>query len=384
MKNALTLAGCGALIGSAMLAAHADNNAPAQAPASTSSAPAASVSTTVLEAPSVPIPLFNQPSDAAPVDDANYSIVSDPEQIAAQTYAMDQARNQQDNAAALEQRAQRQAYDNDWMLRDYNEQLKKRGLMKANEVNPYLAPAPAGTTASTDTITGDDDSTTSDNSTDRTTTSQTINEDPLLAPPAKKPSAHPASSSIDDTDSLVPKKSLAGGAFAPLLPPLIPPAMATYHDPWGQAAALDDDIDPTNTSATLLPVPNAPPLGGPIAPNNDDTGSTLDVPGLTAASQGGIAPNNALDFADPASDTDNRPNGRSSANNFLAPTAPASDITEFFRKQASLLQPPNAPTTAPPLVPDSQRLPEAPPGLSHPVPSGLRSHVEDPFDILQR
>ena len=123
---------------------------------------------------------------------------------------------------------------------------------------------------------------------------------------------------------------------------------------------------------------------------DDSLDSLLDSPGLTAQREG-LTKNNELDLQDalPDEDADRAAAPHANRNtDFLVPTAPTSDVSEFFKKQAEALQPPGPPTalqpsqavTAPkPLVPQ-----DAPEPLAKPPISGLRSHVDDPFDILNR
>jgi hypothetical protein len=177
-------------------------------------------------------------------------------------------------------------------------------------------------------------------------------------------------------------------ALQPLLPPL---TSSSPHLPrrnaWGSP-------DPSTTEDAMAVDPTA---GFPaaLAPRNlgafdDSQDSLLDSPGLTAQREG-LTKNNELDLQDalPDENTDRTAPPHANRNtDFLVPTAPTSDVSEFFKKQAEALQPPTATTvmqasqaaTAPKLLVPQ----DAPEPLAKPPISGLRSHVADPFDILNR
>jgi len=170
---------------------------------------------------------------------------------------------------------------------------------------------------------------------------------------------------------------LLSSSFQPLLPPLNSPALNAPRTVWGSEPV----VDPSSTVAlNILPPP-------PIT--NDETknsSSSLDVPGLTAA-QSGMGPANDLSFQDPLPDESpaDRTRKHLDRNNFLVPTAPTNDVTEFFKKQAEALQPPLAPGLTRPLTVPARPLPpivSAP--MAKPAVSGLRSHIDDPFDLLNR
>jgi len=128
-----------------------------------------------------------------------------------------------------------------------------------------------------------------------------------------------------------------------------------------------------------------PPPDGSKETENDS--SSLDVPGLTAAQSGMGPATEDLGFQDPLPDdsTDTRQKMIAERNNFMVPTAPTGDVSEFFKKQSEALQPPTAPNAVQPLTvlarPVSRVSPEP---MAKPAVSGLRSHVDDPFDYLNR
>jgi hypothetical protein len=364
MKPAHALVGCGAFLGATILFAHADNSgAPAAAPAAASHPLVITPQGPWLQ--SFP-PVHSDTGDAPSFDGATSDSTSaatenagaqeidptDAERIAAQTYQMNQEKKDQPDPNTLEQTAKQQAYDNDWMLRDYTAQLKKQGLEKAGYTNPYLVPEPLdpATLQSSD--------------------------DPLLdQPEKKKPAAStPPASPFDDSSTLTPKKTLASLGFQPLLPPLTAPVTAPSI---GSGAGGIGDASPDSSAG--LPDLNAQPPGSLGVPSDTAVDSLLEVPGLTAAAQNGVAPNNAIDLDDPANDSANRPRP---ANNFLVPTAPADDVTEFFKKQAEALAPSGTVPTI--LLPPKPRLIVNPEPMAKPAISGLRSHVDDPFDILKQ
>jgi len=370
MKPAHALVGCGAFLGATILFAHADNSG---APAAPPTAAPAAASHPLVITPQGPWlqsfpPVRSDTGDAPSFDGSTSDSTSaasentgpqeidpnDAERIAAQTYLMNQRKNDQPDQTTLEQTVKQQAYDNDWMLRNYTAQLKKQGLEKAGFTNPYLVPEPLDPA------------------------NPQSSDDPLLDQPEKKnPAAStPPASPFDDSSTLTPKKPLASLGFQPLLPPLTPPVTGPAI---GGGAGGIGGVS-TEASDSAAPDLNVQPPGSLGVPSDTAVDSLLEVPGLTAAAQNGIAPNNSIDLDDPSNDLANRPRP---ANNFLVPTAPASDVSEFFKKQAEALAPLG--TVPSVLLPPKPRLivdPEQP--TAKPVISGLRSHVDDPFDILKQ
>ena len=367
MKTARALIHCGACLGAGILLAHSDGGSTATPPPAAAPAPASKpanpTGTWLMWAPptrpvTVDAPAWNGSTgegDSGGTSDADAGDSQDAEHIAEQTYLMNQEKQAHPHTENLNEEAREQAYAQDWMLRSYTDQLKKRHLENSDFTNPYLTADPLAS-------------------------SPGLASDPLLAEPAdkKKPAARSPSavSSIDDEKTLTPKKSLTSLAIQPLL------GAFASTEPAARTDATADVGDGTlNSGASLLPVPNMRPPGG-LTGSSDTSDSLLDMPGLTAASQGGIAMNNSIDFDD--SDSGNR-HRTATDNNFLAPTAQASDVTEFFKKQAEALAPPTVPGTTPTVVlPPKPRIVVNPEPTAKPAISGLRSHVDDPFDILQR
>jgi len=368
MKPTQALAGCGVLFGLALLVARADNSGASSTPPPTAAAPAPLAAHPLVITPQGPwlqssppvrpeyaeTPVFDGPiggvrsyNSTVSTDSENLD-PADAERIAEQTYRETQEDNKTPDDKLQDQAAQEQVYEQDWMLRDYTAALKKRGLEKADFTNPYLIPAP----------------------TDPDHPEAPV--DPLLNPPEKKkPSAtDPSALPFDDTSSLTPKKTLVSTGFQPLLPPLISPAPAATHGTVGL-----DELSAANPNDSMLTVPT------PDASSDNAVDSLLEVPGLTAATQNGLAPNDTTDF-DQGSPGANRPRPASS---FLVPTVPTSDVAEFFKKQAEALAPPGSPGTVATLpLPTKPRLVIDPEPMAKPALSGLRSHVDDPFDILKQ
>jgi hypothetical protein len=373
MKTAHALIRFGAFFGATILAAHADNNA---APASSAPAPAGTPAvspqgpwlqsfppapSSTLDAPTYSSSSSDTGSASGGSSGGESSDAGDAEHVAEQTYLMYLEKKDHPDETSLDQVAKQQAYAKDWMLRSYTDQLKKHGLEKADYTNPFLVPEPLDPTKPQ--LTGD----------------------PLLAPPDKKTTktktARPLSP-FDDASTLTPKKSLAPLAFQPLLAPLISPVTAPHPETISMAG-LDEMASP-DSGNSLLPVPNGRSGDNLNGDGDNALGSLLDVPGLTAATQGGIAPNNAIDFEAPPRGSADRA-GQAGRDNFLVPTAPASDVSEFFKKQAEALAPPTAPgAVATVMLPTKPHVFVDPQPMAKPAVSGLRSHVADPFDILQR
>jgi hypothetical protein len=279
----------------------------------------------------------------------------DPEKIAEQTMAIQAAQRAAPAPPAweVEQEQEAAANDRDWMLRDYTARLQKAGLAPATPApsDPGTLPQPSDTP----------------NDASETPT------DPLTKPldTPKTPSA--ASTTESEMKPELSASSL--GSLQPLLPPLDPPAAKAPTDPWGAPPSSQDFI----ATPDLTPTPA-------LTGENAGSSSSLDVPGLTAVESGmGPAPG-SVGFQDALPD---EPAGGSrkidDQNNFLVPIAPTSDVTEFFKKQAEGLRAPNAPTVMEaPTVVARPIAPVAPEQIAKPAISGLRSHVDDPFDILRQ
>lgn len=386
MKRARALAGCGVILAAAIFAARADDEVyvPSSLPAATdpiivpppanAPAPASAPAVSGIAAPttqSFPVATQNTP----PPDPTDIG-TADPERIAEETYLMNEGKQQDDVSADFDKAARRQAYDNDWMMRGYAEQLKKRGLGESKEINSVLIAdpnAPSSIVSRDEALLGMPDNT------------------------KKAPQRHKFSA-FNDSESLVPKKSLVTGSYQPLLKPFDQGAAPQAQAHWDLAASSFDsglsDLE-TSSGATLLPVPGTIPDGigrrNSALPGANGEDSLLDIPGLTAATQGAIAPNNALTFQDPGENettSPQHPRTSASSSNFMLPTVPTNDISEFFKKQADALRPPTAPNVTQALVaPNHQNLPITPEPLARPAQQsnmGMRLHVDDPFDILRR
>jgi hypothetical protein len=349
MKSAPFLAGFCAVLGAAGWLARADDSAPVDLK-----------STVPLQAPAPGI------APAAPVDDTDFS-TSDPEQIAEQTLAFRQQQKDTPDFDAYDRQQRQQAYDHDWMLRDYTAQLKKQGMANTPETDPSMVPQPADPNASS------------------------VYKDPLL--PENQPKSEKSNDSRTDANSnpssqLTPSSSLSPLALQPMLAPLNPgPKRTAPRDAWGGTDSSADDTLGTDTSDTL-PGASAPDFG-----NSDSSGSLLDSPGMTAQQEGLTKFNDlSLQDEDPMPDVVNTDRGTPHVNrnnNFLVPTAPASDVADFFKKQAEALAPPTAPTAAqPPGAATAALKPlppvDAPEPLARPPTNNMRTHVADPFDILNR
>ncbi len=363
MKTVPALLRWGGFLAAGLLLAHADSNsATSPPPATTSTAPKTGpTGPWVTWVPARPATGSAPEWNGATGDDVGQGGSAgegaDPEnaeRIAEQTYAMNQDKQQHPQSTTVDETAKQQAYDQDWMLRNYTDELKKRHLEKADYTNPYL---------SSETMDAPKD---------------LLADDPLLDPPEKKKTPKSASltSDIDNPETLKPKKSLTALTFQPLLNPLISNSMA---HPDAAGSLVDESA--LNTGASLLPVPSVRPTDEMGVTNDGSVASLLDVPGLTAASQGGIAPNNAIDFNDSGAPMTNRPR----SDNFLAPTAQPNDVAEFFKKQALALAPPTAPGTVPTVAqPFKPHVILNLEPTAKPAISSMRTHVDDPFDILQR
>ena len=162
----------------------------------------------------------------------------------------------------------------------------------------------------------------------------------------------------------------------PLLPPITLPKTAP-HDPWADASAAAANLVSSSSSG----------LNESLGLNGGGTDSSLGIPGMTAAQSGmGVPSDQNFNIQDPLpGEPVERQKKFQDQNNFLIPTAPTSDVSEFFKRQAEALQPPMAPTALrPPIVMARPVAPVRPEPMAKPAVSGLRSHVDDPFDILHR
>jgi hypothetical protein len=279
----------------------------------------------------------------------------DPEKIAEQTMAFQAAQRAAPVVPPweVEQEQEAEANNRDWMLRDYTARLQKAGLAPATPT-----PSDPGTLSQ---------------SSDTANDAPAAPIDPLTQPIDTPKTPSDASTTTSETKPELSVSSL--GSLQPLLPPLNQPVPKAPTDPWGTAPVSQDFT--TTTDLTPTPAPTG---------ENGSSSSTLDVPGLTAAESGmGPAPG-SIGFQDALPD---EPAGGSrkidDQNNFLVPIAPTSDVTEFFKKQAEGLRAPNAPTVMqPPTVMARPVVPVAPEPTAKPAISGLRSHVDDPFDILRQ
>jgi hypothetical protein len=305
------------------------------------------------------------PSDSTSVSSPDPSLpdlsTTDPEVIAEESIAIRDEHFSEPNFQAFDQAQKQRAYDNDWMLRDYTAKLKKEGLANTPATDPSLVPQPDDPNA------------------------PQVYKDPLLP---ENQVAQPETRhrpQTDPTTELTPPTSLSPIALQPLLPPLNPssPPLAR-RNAWGSP-------DPSTTDATAADMTAAfPALPAPrdLGALDESPDSLLDSPGLTAQREG-LTKSNELDLQDPLPDENNVPSSRSSRNtDFLVPTAPTSDVSEFFRKQAEALQPPGPPTALRPAEAAAAPKPliplDAPEPLAKPPVSSLRTHVADPFDILNR
>jgi hypothetical protein len=366
MKSVPFLAGFCAVLGAAALHGRADN-----APAPAAPPVAANLkSTTPLQAlppglaPTAPpssLPLYS----ASPLDSTDFS-TGDPETEIEHSIAVRDQRQSEPDFQAFDQQQQQRAYDNDWMLRDYTAGLKKQGLANTPDTDPSLLPQARDPNA--------------------------IYKDPLLpenqvATPAEKKRQLEREQQADPMSLLAPSQSLSPGPLQPLLPPLTD-STKPMRNPWAKsddAAALANTTAPDATD--MFPsMSRAHDMG---TPDNSDN-SLLDSPGMTAQEQG-LTRGGDLSLQDALPDeNENRitPHVNRSTD-FLVPTAPANDVTDFFKKQADALQAPTAPTVQQPLGVSTtlkQPLPPvgAPMPLAKPSGSSLRYHVPDPFDILNR
>jgi hypothetical protein len=276
----------------------------------------------------------------------------DPEKVAEQTMQIQAEQRNAPATSPLEAAQRQQAADDnrDWMLRDYTARLKKAGLASESATDPSAMAQPSDAQANTD---------------------------PLSPPPDEATPQAPLRSSALETKPELSSSSLSTLApLQPLLAPLNSPALHVMRDAWGS-----ESVPQGFTAAPTTGLTPTPALNG----DNGDS-SSMDVPGLTAAENGIGAAAGTLGFQDALPD-DSAGGQRKldDQNNFLVPTAPTSDVTEFFKKQAEGLRAPNAPTVLqPPMVVAKPVTPVRVEPMAKPAVTGLRSHVDDPFDILQR
>jgi hypothetical protein len=336
------------------LPAPADDTPPAAAAKSAPAAIAPSAPVAVLQ----PAPT-TQTMPAAPVDGVEFS-TDDPEAIVERTMEIEAEAKRnaptQPSPQSTEEASARAA-DQDWMLRGYEDQLKKAGLTSLSDTAPASGSQPSDSSITTAT-----------------------DADSLFNPPEQPAPAHPAPRTSEPTPE-TPRTSLSSWSsltsLQPLLPPLNSPAVQAPRDAFGSspAPAVTSSFD-----SNMVPPPVA------VSDHNTDS-SSLDIPGLTASENGMGAPRD-LSFQDALPDDTSAPRTKKTAdrNNFMLPVPPTTDVAEFFKKQAEALQPPTAPSVLPTLtLPAKPALPTAPPRpMAKPAISGLRSHVDDPFDYLNR
>jgi hypothetical protein len=365
MKRTLRLAGCCVLIGAGISTAPGDT--PPAKPVKTP--PAVSPTTgAVIAAPSdtlETLPAIASPAKPSIVPSSVDEVTADPgaidfsttdpEEIARQTLRMRQENKDQPDidGEAWKQRQKEELEEHDWMLRGYQEQLRKNGLDKtpAPPPDPY---AP---------VTRDRDGNPSDD----------LLNDPLLQtyPPPRKirpPDNNPAPPGTDKSLSA----SLSPFSVQPLLPPQISSDNTTGAHPDNFTGNLQSD---SNSPASAM---------GPAIPPQPGDSSILDIPGMTAAQEG--LPPGDLSLQDRLPDEPSdvvKPHD--DQNNFLPPIVPLNDVDAFYKKQAASLQPPNAPTfralVTPPVVVNAYKEPQP---TAKPAVSGLRTHIADPFDFLNR
>lgn len=260
--------------------------------------------------------------------------------------------------AQEEAAAKTKTQDSDWMLRDYQARLKQQGLMQTPNTGSALGSPSPDSQATADT-------------------------DPLLAPlyPSKPTASFPEKDPLksDSTKDFAPVKLPTLASFQPLLPPLKAPAAKAPRNAWESAARAAD----TASTTYWRPQSRDPAESG-------RTSSTLDIPGLTA-SENGMGPVADLNFPqDPLPDESpaaSRQRRITERNNFLLPTSPTSDVSEFFKKQADAFQPATPLTAIRPATVATKTIlpfPTKPKLKAQPAVSGLRSHVDDPFDFLYR
>ncbi len=350
MKRALWVFGC-CTYAVAMLAARADDSSsPRQGSASSAKAALASSSSGVL--PNTP-----QAALPAPAPDIDFSnsmggaTTTDPEEMANQTVALSRQKQEMTEPDIEEQtRIQKQIADeHDWMLRGYEDQLRKNGLAKAPaDADPYGI-QPSKTLGEVPDPLKDS------------------LEQPVIQPRKKDPYSQELLGAEKKT---VPEDSLTVMSLPAMLPPLAStePPPKPVHDYFGGPDSFDAP-NPADTSAT----------NGSSSDN-----SILDVPGLTAARQDGL-PDANLNVDDRLPDGPGAPTpANPEPNNFVLRQPPASDVDAFYKKQAVSLQPAGVPTFQTPVTLAAPKPYEEPPRTAKPAVDGLRNHVADPFDFLNR
>ncbi len=309
------------------------------------------------------------PVDSSPLDYTDFS-TSDPEAVIEHSLAVREEHQSEPDLKAFDEQQKQSTYDNDWMLREYTAQLKKEGLANSPDTDPSLLPQP--------------------------TDPHAAYKDPLLpenqvtAPEKRRRMQQDPS---DPLSTMTATSSLSPGPLQPLLPPL---TNSPKRAPMRNAFGSDDTASATDVS--LPPDPSAPDAADAFpsmakahdmgSPDNADD-SLLDSPGMTAQQQGLTSSNLSLQDVLP-DENENRVTPRVNRNtDFLVPTAPTNDVTDFFKKQSEALLPPTAPTVQQPLGVSTLKQPLPPPvgtpmPLAKPTGSSLRYHVPDPFDILNR
>ena len=341
MKSACRAAAFGAALAGAISLARADDaKAVSSAPAA---APALQEPTHLTALPPVSL-------------DSGTALGSDPEDALQQAAEAHREYLQQNAESAAQLVARKQAYDNDWMLRGYNSELNARGIATAADRETSAAqevPDPSAARI-----------------------------DPLLPPTTDVNNPPPPRAPANPDASEVPTTS---DAPAPLfLPPLLPTAgsataqkSVTRLDAWG-STTTEETIEPPTLTPTLLP----------SAKNSDSadagTESSLDVPGLTAERQGLGDPGD-LNVPDQQMETVTENADNRARKDFLLPTVASNDSSEFFKRQSEALTAPNM-MLHPPVAANISLGPPPPPPSSAiskmPPPTGIRSHVADPFDLI--
>jgi hypothetical protein len=334
-------------------------------------APVPATTTTTL--PVAPTPL-RPPSTSltalpAPPDGVQFSI-EDPEVIANRTKEIQDEQRANPSTQSSWEAAQEQeqsAEQSNWMLRDYTARLKKAGLASTPDTDPMAV------------------SQTSDSSADAAAAANTANVDPLLNAPDPNKAMSPQTTPLETKTGLnsIGLNSLT--SLQPLLsatPLFNSPPLNTPRDAWGEPISTAAPSSATFTTSPTIALATPPAPQG----DNNQTFSSLDVPGLTAEESHMGPAADDVGFQDPLPDEPtNRQSKTEDQNNFLLPVTPTNDVSEFFKKQAEALQAPTAPTVIQPLsAPTVPVRPPEPEPTAKPVVTGLRSHVDDPFDILKQ
>jgi hypothetical protein len=325
----------------AMLGARADNGTTPP-----TKVPAAAVGGSLPATPQAALP-----PPAAHIDFSNsMGSTTDPEEIANQTIALSRQKQETTEPDIEEQaRIQKQIADeHDWMLQGYEEQLRKNGLSKAAPDSDPYATQPSKTVGEVPDPLKD--------SLDRS--SQTRKNDPY------------SQDLLGAEKKALPEDSLTAMSLPPMLPPLASTQTAPKpaHDYFGGPDSFDAP-NPADTSPTT-------------SPSSDN--SILDVPGLTAARQDGL-PDANLNVDDrlpdgPGESASTNPDH----NNFALRQPPANDVDAFYKKQTESLQPAGVATVQSPVTLTTPKPYEEPPRIAKPAVDGLRNHVADPFDFLNR